>query len=116
MKICSTGADAVNELHRKGFVHDFKLCGNDLLWIQEGFFLRPGAFTILEYHIIPAHEDKNTGGLVVFGIMALHHNIKGILINHFKTNSTITPPVLLKKLNELNVFADTIDNTKKNNG
>jgi hypothetical protein len=43
--------------------------------------------------------------LVVFGIIAPHHNIKGILIHHYKSYTNITPPVLIKKLNELSAHA-----------
>ena len=43
--------------------------------------------------------------LVVFGIIAPHHNIKGILIHHYESYTKSTPPILIKKLNELSTHA-----------
>ena len=102
MKIYSNGPDAIYDLHRKGFTNDFQLSGNDLLLVHENVSIRAGEFAILEYHKIPGSiNDKNE--LHVFGIIALYHNIKGILITHKKSDANRTPPVLIKKLNELRV-------------
>jgi hypothetical protein len=98
------GPDAISSFHKKGFENDFQLLGNDLFWIQENFFIRAGEFSILEYHEI--HRSKsNVDEIAVLGIVALYHNIKGILIHHYKDYTNSTPPVLLKKLNELNIHA-----------
>jgi len=94
MKIYSNTADVIYDLHKQGFTNDFCIVGNDLLWIQENLFIRMGEFVIVEYHRI---EES-----IVFGIIALHHNIKGILLNRPKSNSKNISPVLVKKLNELN--------------
>ena len=100
MKIYSNGPDAIYDLHKKGFSNDFQLLGNDLLWVQENVSIRAGEFAILEYHKISGSKyDKND--LIVFGIIALYHNIKGILIRHNKNGADHTPPVLIKKLSEL---------------
>jgi hypothetical protein len=108
MKNYSNAADTISDLHRKGFVNDFQLSGNDLLWIQERFFIRAGEFTILEYHTIPAAGNNSQDELVVFGIVAPYHNIKGILLKHYKSYTNNTPPILVKKLNELNMQAAAI--------
>ena len=100
MKSYINGIDAVADLHEKGFTNDFQLVGNDLLWVQEHIFLRAGEFSILEYHRITDLGDK-MNELVIFGIIAPHHNIKGILLNHYKSYTPTTPPVLVKKLKEL---------------
>lgn len=102
MKIYTNSVDAIIDLHNKGFVNDFQLYGNDLLWSQEGIFIRAGEFTILEYHRIKSARPV-TGEEVVFGILAPNHNVKGILLNHYKTYSAATPPVLVKKINEMTV-------------
>ncbi|HEU5168257.1 MAG TPA: hypothetical protein VFU29_22080 [Chitinophagaceae bacterium] len=95
MKIYSNKTDVICDLHKQGFTDDFQLVGNDLLWIQENVFIRVGEFAITEYYKI--------GESIVFGIVALHHNIKGILLSPFKKNSNTMAPVLIKKLNELNI-------------
>jgi hypothetical protein len=94
MKSYLNKTDVIVNLHSQGFTDDFKLAGNDLLWIQENIFIRVGEFAIVEYYKI---EE-----LIVFGIVALHHNIKGILLSRIKSDSNNMAPVLIKKLNELN--------------
>ena len=101
MKVYSNKIDAVVDLHKRGFTNDFQLFGNDLLWVQEGL-VRVGEFAIVRYQKI---DD-----LIVCGIIALHYNIKGILLSHCKHFSAVSP-VLIKKLNELNAL-EQIDNLK----
>ena len=92
MKIYSNGPDAIYDLHRKGFSNDFQLFGNDLLLVQENVSIRAGEFAILEYHKISGSKyDKNE--FIVFGIIALYHNEKGILIIHNKGDIDNTPPL-----------------------
>ena len=50
-------------------------------------------------------DQSNMDEIAVLGIVALYHNIKGILIYHYKGYTNSTPPVLLKKLNELSIHA-----------
>src|SRR5215510_4917866 len=96
MKSYSNKADAIADLHEQGFTNDFRLSGNDLLWIQERVLIRVGEFVIVEYHKI---EES-----VIFGIIALHHNIKGIVLSRTKDRQNDMSPVLKKKLNELNII------------
>ena len=108
MKIYPNGPEAVYELHRKGFSNDFQISGNDLLWVQENVSIRAGEFSILEYYKISGSKyDKNE--LFVFGIIALFHNIKGILITRKKSDTDCAPPVLIKKLNELKKSEQPLD-------
>jgi len=95
MKIYLNKADAIYDLHKHGFTNDFHLAGNDLLCIQENLVIRMGEFVIVEYHRIE--------GSIVFGIVALHHNIKGILLSHRKLDSKDMSPLLVKKLSELSI-------------
>ena len=104
MRIFLSGADAVCHLHEKGYTNDFQLFGNDLLWIQEKIFIRVGEFSIAEYHkIINLQEDGDE--LIIFGVYAPWHNVKGILVNHYQNYIHSTPPVLKKKLSELFTLA-----------
>ncbi len=95
MKVCSNSVDVIVDLHKRGFTNDFQLFGNDLLWVQESLVIRVGEFAITRYQRV---DDP-----IVCGIIALHHNIKGILLRHCKNFSDVSP-VLLKKLKELNAF------------
>ena len=104
MRIYLSGADAVSDLHKKGYTNDFQLFGNDLLWIQEKIIIRAGEFSIVECHKI-INPQMNMDRLIIFGIYAPWHNIKGLLVNHYKSDAYATPPVIKKKLNELYVLA-----------
>ena len=106
MKIYFTGSDAVNDLHQKGYTNDFQLFGNDLLWVQEKIFIRLGEFAITDCHKI-IDPKSNMDRLIVFGIYAPWHNVKGILVNHYKSYTNTTPPVIQKKLNEMYLLASS---------
>ena len=81
MNITCNGPDAIYSLHRKGFSNDFHLFGNDLLWVQENISIRAGEYAILESY--KASGSKYGKSIInVFGIIALYHNVKGILITH----------------------------------
>ena len=106
MKNYLTGSDAVDKLHKNGFTNDFQLYGNDLLWVQEKLFIRAGEFSILEYHKI-YQPGAGKEELIIFGIVAPYHNIRGILLNHYRSYTDVVPPVIVKKLNELKASVGT---------
>jgi len=81
MKMYLTEQDAVYGLHRNGYTHDFQIAGADLLWIEEKVFVRAGDFVIDECHQFTDHSRKGED-IIVLGVVALSHNIKGILIRH----------------------------------
>jgi len=99
MKRYLSAAAAVSDLHMQGFTNDFQLLGNDLLLVQEGLLVRAGEFTIVKYHKIES-QPSNMHDQFVFGIVALYHDVKGILLNRFKNKKSMSP-ILIKKLNEL---------------
>lgn len=100
MNIYLNGADAVSDLHKNGFTNDFHLIGDDLWWVEENIIIKAAEFVVLEYHKIKEIR-KNMDVLAVFGIAIPHHNVKGILVNHCKRYTGTTPPVLARKLEEL---------------
>ena len=104
MKAFLNAAEAVSDLHKKGYTNDFQLIGNDLLWIQEKIFIRVGEFSIAEYHKI-VDLYKQIDQVVIYGVYAAWHNVKGILVCHYKNYVYSTPPVIKKKLNELYAVA-----------
>lgn len=109
MKIYLNACDAVSDLHKKGFTNDFQLLGSGLLWVQEHIVIRRSKFAILEYHKV--YESKNEScTVVVFGILALHLNVKGILINRYPGSSVTTPAVLVDPLK--NLSADAVVNPR----
>jgi len=95
--------DAITDLHKQGFTDDFQMIGNDLLWVQENLLVRMGEFAIA--------ESYKAEGSIVFGIIALHHNIKGILLKRLGNPNEIAP-VLVKKLNEINLLKHYVRHTE----
>lgn len=100
MKLYLTKQAAICGLHERGYYYDFQIMGNDLYWVQEKLFVRAEEFTIKEYYQF-TDRSKNGTGIIIFGIAALYHNVKGILIRRYFNNSLKTPPVVLKKLGDL---------------
>jgi len=85
----------VVDLHQRGFTNDFHSWGNDLFWVQ-GQSVIGTSFTIMELHVIT--EPRNDmAEVLIFGITATQHNIKGIIILR-PENYMRTSPLLLEKL------------------
>ena len=103
MNIYLTEQEAIDDLHKKGYDNDFHLFGNDLLWIQKKIFIRPGNFSIVECHRFrnPTKEGKET---IVFGIIAISHAAKGIMLNDYSNYTMRTPPVIVSKLAEMYAY------------
>ena len=94
--------DAIAGMQQRGFTNDFQLFGDNLLWVQEKMFIRMGDFTIVEYHRFFDRQTKS-GEAIIFGVVSYHHHVKGILLNDYASYTTRTPPVIVKKLGELNL-------------
>lgn len=90
--------DAVTDLRAKGYTTDFQLFGNDLLLIQQERFVRPGDFSILEYH---RFYKQGVQKITVIGIKLLGSNVRGILLKYNTGFRVKMPPVIVKKLAEL---------------
>jgi hypothetical protein len=74
--------EAVIDLHEKGFTDDFQFVGKDLLWVQGKTYVQSGEFSVLESHrFVTKNKGIIQSGLIL-GIQSLHHNAKGILIQH----------------------------------
>lgn len=100
MKIYLSKYDAIHGLHKSGYTYDFEFAGNDLLWIQEKIIVRVGEFVIEEYHQF--NDPVLSGaGVIVFGLVAPCHGVKGILIRHYTKACFKAPPVILKKMEDL---------------
>ena len=105
MKIYLNGFEVVNYLHNNGFTQDFHLFGNDLFWIQEKIFIREHEFSITEYYEIIEPSDS-LNELIVFGIFSSFYQVKGILVNHYKRYTDLTPAVIIRKLKELSTSVE----------
>jgi hypothetical protein len=103
MHTYSSFHDAIIDLHRRGYVADFVLFGQELLWVQEKCFISENNFSITECHQF-SHPYGKDEDLVIFGIQVSCQNIKGILMNHYSYHSGI-PEVITKKQNEMGSYS-----------
>ena len=94
--------DAIIELNGKGYVEDFVLFGNELLWIQKKLFIGSEDFSIAECHRF-GYPAGRVDDLVVFGITMLYQNVKGILMNHY-TFSSRMPEIIIDKLKLISFY------------
>ena len=97
--------DAIQSLKERGYVHDFILFDNDLMWMQNKIFIKSDDFSILECHRLN-HPGGHIEDFVVLGILAISANIKGILLNHYSYTVNI-PTVIVGKLNKMNQCASS---------
>ena len=89
---------ALAGLRKKGYTEEFKLSGNDLLWVLRNGFVRVGNFTIVEFH---KFYSKEGGVSTVFGILIPYRGLKGTMILSGITPGTIIPPVIVRKMAEM---------------
>ena len=83
-----------------GFCNDFYLFGNNLLWLQKQIFIKDEAFIIVEYHQFESGSCQQSVK-IVFGIIALRYNVRGILTNHYTSYTQKTPGIIAGKIFEL---------------
>jgi hypothetical protein len=100
MSVYLNAKDAIYGLHKKGYVFDFSLAGNDLLWVQEKQLVRAGDFIITEYYLF-SRRQQSKNGLIIFGVHDLSTNLKGILIRHYTGQGLHATPVVGMKVNEI---------------
>ncbi len=97
----NTEIEAIVDMHKRGFCDDFLLFGLDLLWVQEGIFIRSGDYNLIDCHTF-IKNDKGKPGIILFGVEVISYNVKGILIYHNK-DYTHRPPAIIQKLEQLNI-------------
>jgi hypothetical protein len=95
-------ADAIIDLHERGYCQDFVLFGNNLLWVQEKIFISSNDFSILEYHQF-GHPSGQHEYLVILGIIATDDNVRGISMNPYTYASKI-PEVIVSKLHNMKSY------------
>lgn len=94
--------DAIIDLHDKGYIEDFVLFGDELLWVQKKTFIDGADFSIIECHTF-AYPGRSVEDLVIFGIMMLYENVKGILMNHYTFSSRV-PDIIVNKINGITFY------------
>ncbi len=99
MNSYSTLSEAVNDLQKRGYTTDFKLCDDGLECPMLELKLHPEHFEIVEVHHFDGMTDPADES-IVYAIESLDGKIKGILINGYGIYSDSLSDEMIKKLKE----------------
>jgi hypothetical protein len=95
----STLSEAVNDLQKRGYTTDFKLCNDGLECPMLDLKLHPDDFEIMEVHHFDGMTDP-ADEAIVYAIESKDGKIKGMLINGYGIYTDSLSDMMLKKLKE----------------
>lgn len=95
----STLSEAVNDLQKRGYMTDFKLCSDGLECPMLDLKLHPHDFEITEVHHFDGMTDP-ADEAIVYAIESKDGKIKGMLINGYGIYTDSLSDSMLKKLKE----------------
>jgi hypothetical protein len=99
MKSYDTMSEAVNDLQKRGYDHDFNLAGEFVECKQNSCKLKPNEFEIDEVYRFEGETDPGDEN-IVYAISSLSKNIKGILVNAYGVYSNSASDELVSKLHK----------------
>lgn len=99
MKSYTTLSEAVNDLEKRGFTADFKLCSDGIECAMLDLKLHPNHFEILESYRFDGMTDP-ADEAIVYAIASKDGKTKGILVNGYGIYTESMTDEMLKKLKE----------------
>jgi hypothetical protein len=99
MKTYDTMSEAVNELQKRGYTHDFNLEKEWLFCKQNQCRLRADEFEIDEVYRFEGETDPGDEN-IVYAISAKNQDLKGILVNAYGVYADQTSAELVHKLTQ----------------
>lgn len=96
MKNYETVSEAVNDLYKRGYTHDFNL-GEDCLVCGETLSLSPEEFEIDELHRFEGMTDPGDE-MIVYAISSKKGTEKGVLVNGYGLYADKDSSIIMKKL------------------
>ena len=99
MNIYTTLSEAVNDLQKRGYTTDFKLCDDGLHCPMLDLKLHPDHFEITEVHHFDGMTDP-ADEAIVYAIESKDGKTKGMLVNGYGINTDSLSDSMLKKLKE----------------
>ena len=96
MKNYETVTEAVNDLNKRGYTHDFNL-GEDCLICGETISLSPKEFEIDEVYRFEGMTDPGDE-MIVYAIASVDGDVKGVLVNAYGLYADRESSVIMKKL------------------
>jgi hypothetical protein len=100
MKSYNTLSEAVNDLEKRGFTYDFKLCNDALECPMLELKLHPNDFEIVEHYHFDGMTDPGDEA-IVYAIQSLDGKTKGLLISGYGISSDALSTDMLKKLKDV---------------
>lgn len=97
MKSYNTLSEAVNDLQKRGYTTDFKLCEDGLESPMDDLKLHPEHFEIVEVYHFDGMTDP-ADEAIVYAIESKDGKIKGMLINGYGIYTESLSDQMLKKL------------------
>ena len=95
----STLSEAVNDLAKRGYIHDFKLCTDGVECSGLELMLYPDNFEIMEHYRFEGDTDPADES-VVYAIESVDGKTKGVIVNGYGISSDSLSDKMLKKLKE----------------
>jgi hypothetical protein len=95
----STLSEAVNDLQKRGFTTDFKLCNDGIECPMPELKLNPDHFEIMEVHHFDGMTDP-ADEAIVYAIESKDGKIKGMLVNGYGIYTESLSDQMLKKLKD----------------
>lgn len=97
MKTYSTLSEAVNDLTQRGYTRNFNIKQNCIECGQTNIQLHPEEFEIDEVHRFQDMSDVDNES-ILYAISAIHHNVKGLLVNAYSIYADASSIKLIEKL------------------
>ena len=99
MKNYDTMSEALNDLKKRGYDHDFNLGEEFVESKQNKARLKADEFEIDEVHRFEGNTDPGDEN-IVYAISSIKHELKGVLINAYGMYSDTTSAAIVSKLHE----------------
>lgn len=99
MKTYDTMSEAVNDLQKRGYDHDFNLADDCLECAQKNHRLKANEFEIDEVHRFEGETDPGDEN-VVYAISSNSGKVKGILVNAYGVYSDSISAEIVSKLHK----------------
>ena len=97
MKTFETLSEAVNDLVKRGYKHNFSFKSNRIECVENKINLQPDEFEIDEIHRFEGDTDPGDEN-VLFAISSAKHKIKGLLVDAFGTYADASSADLISRL------------------
>ncbi len=101
MKQYSNLVEAINDLAKRGYTHNFNLKRDCIECVENKLQLHPDEFEIDEVYRFQEMSDVDNES-ILYAISSAQNNLKGILVNAFSIYADTASAELVSKLSHTN--------------